>query len=260
MKQTNWKGCIGQLRTKQTAASGSKRRWPAAGRSRGERAFSPTQLRVPVVTPAASRPGRKHNQHVDFELGLYSFGWCTPLHCWGLAHCTQISESSAAGVCWQGGHTDSAPGTERTLQPHQDIHCTAAIASETRQTHSVHTTFELDHCQVTRRQSVQCGRPTTQKGEKYCHCSTVRDMPTPLDGLRVVELEGIGPAPLGCCILADFGASVVTVTRVVKGEHTLLHHWMTLTTTTHYTSSCHATATTTAALSHRSCHGALPPP
>ena len=44
----------------------------------------------------------------------------------------------------------------------------------------------------------------------------------PLTGVRVVELEGIGPAPLGCCILADFGADVVSVTRVVKGMSTQL--------------------------------------
>ena len=40
----------------------------------------------------------------------------------------------------------------------------------------------------------------------------------PLDGIRVLELEGIGPGPLGCCMLADFGADVVTVLRAAKGK------------------------------------------
>ena len=40
----------------------------------------------------------------------------------------------------------------------------------------------------------------------------------PLQGIKVLELEGIGPGPLGCCVLADFGADVVTVSRVSKGK------------------------------------------
>eukprot|EP00939_MAST-03C_sp_MAST-3C-sp1_P002128 g2128.t1 len=41
----------------------------------------------------------------------------------------------------------------------------------------------------------------------------------PLTGVRVLELEGIGPGPLGACMLADFGADVVTVSRVdMKGR------------------------------------------
>ncbi|MFD7011729.1 CaiB/BaiF CoA transferase family protein [Rhodococcus jostii] len=35
----------------------------------------------------------------------------------------------------------------------------------------------------------------------------------PLAGLRVVELAGIGPAPLACMILADLGADVIRVER-----------------------------------------------
>ena len=35
----------------------------------------------------------------------------------------------------------------------------------------------------------------------------------PLAGLRVVELAGIGPTPLACMILADFGADVIRVER-----------------------------------------------
>jgi alpha-methylacyl-CoA racemase len=43
-------------------------------------------------------------------------------------------------------------------------------------------------------------------------------MPYPLQGVKVLELEGIGPGPLGCCILADFGADVISVSRVSKGR------------------------------------------
>ena len=39
-----------------------------------------------------------------------------------------------------------------------------------------------------------------------------------LAGIKVLELEGIGPGPLAGCILADFGADVVTVCRAVKGK------------------------------------------
>ena len=43
-------------------------------------------------------------------------------------------------------------------------------------------------------------------------------MSYPLQGVKVLELEGIGPGPLGCCILADFGADVISVSRVSKGR------------------------------------------
>ena len=36
----------------------------------------------------------------------------------------------------------------------------------------------------------------------------------PLRGLRVIELAGIGPAPLACMLLADLGADVVRVDRL----------------------------------------------
>lgn len=39
-----------------------------------------------------------------------------------------------------------------------------------------------------------------------------------LAGVRVLELEGLGPAPLASCVLADFGADVVTIVRVVNGS------------------------------------------
>lgn len=40
----------------------------------------------------------------------------------------------------------------------------------------------------------------------------------PLKGVRVVELEGIGPGPLAACVLADFGSDVVSVCAVKKGK------------------------------------------
>lgn len=38
-----------------------------------------------------------------------------------------------------------------------------------------------------------------------------------LTGTRVLELEGIGPCPLAACMLADFGADVITVCRASNG-------------------------------------------
>jgi len=39
-----------------------------------------------------------------------------------------------------------------------------------------------------------------------------------LKGIRVLELEGIGPGPMAACILADFGADVVSISRVSNGK------------------------------------------
>ncbi len=39
-------------------------------------------------------------------------------------------------------------------------------------------------------------------------------MPGPLEGLRVVELAGIGPGPMACMMLADMGADVIKVDRL----------------------------------------------
>jgi len=39
-----------------------------------------------------------------------------------------------------------------------------------------------------------------------------------LSGVRVIELEGIGPCPLAACVLADFGADVITVCRAQGGH------------------------------------------
>src|SRR5437660_5043598 len=41
-----------------------------------------------------------------------------------------------------------------------------------------------------------------------------RRMAGPLSGLRVVELQGRGPAPFGTMVLADLGADVLTISRV----------------------------------------------
>src|SRR5262245_4448507 len=38
-------------------------------------------------------------------------------------------------------------------------------------------------------------------------------MPGPLEGVKVVELSGLGPAPFGAMLLADMGADVVCVDR-----------------------------------------------
>jgi alpha-methylacyl-CoA racemase len=38
----------------------------------------------------------------------------------------------------------------------------------------------------------------------------------PLQGIRVLELAGIGPAPFGCMLLADLGAEVVRVERAMS--------------------------------------------
>jgi alpha-methylacyl-CoA racemase len=38
-------------------------------------------------------------------------------------------------------------------------------------------------------------------------------MPGPLDGIRIIELAGIGPAPFGCMVLSDLGAEVVRIDR-----------------------------------------------
>ena len=35
----------------------------------------------------------------------------------------------------------------------------------------------------------------------------------PLDGIRIVEIEGIGPCPFGGMLLADLGAEVIRVGR-----------------------------------------------
>jgi alpha-methylacyl-CoA racemase len=41
----------------------------------------------------------------------------------------------------------------------------------------------------------------------------------PLDGLRVLELGGIGPTPFSVMLLADLGAEVVRIDRVGEGQH-----------------------------------------
>ena len=50
---------------------------------------------------------------------------------------------------------------------------------------------------------------TTRKGTPV----TTSSPSGPLAGIRVVELNGIGPGPHACMMLADLGADVVTVMR-----------------------------------------------
>ncbi len=38
-------------------------------------------------------------------------------------------------------------------------------------------------------------------------------MPGPLDGIKIIELAGLGPCPFGAMVLADMGAQVITVVR-----------------------------------------------
>ena len=38
-------------------------------------------------------------------------------------------------------------------------------------------------------------------------------MTGPLDGIRVIELASLAPAPFGCMVLADLGADVILVDR-----------------------------------------------
>ncbi|MHB8068423.1 MAG: CoA transferase [Desulfobaccales bacterium] len=39
----------------------------------------------------------------------------------------------------------------------------------------------------------------------------------PLDGIKVIEMAGLAPAPYCGMLLADFGADVVVVDRLSKG-------------------------------------------
>ena len=42
----------------------------------------------------------------------------------------------------------------------------------------------------------------------------------PLQGVRVVEIASLAPAPFGCMILSDLGASVIQVDRVgARSQH-----------------------------------------
>lgn len=45
----------------------------------------------------------------------------------------------------------------------------------------------------------------------------------PLDGIKVIEMAGLAPTPYCGMILADFGADVVTVDRLSKGEPEVLY-------------------------------------
>ncbi len=49
----------------------------------------------------------------------------------------------------------------------------------------------------------------------------VSSSPKPLAGIRVIELAGLGPAPLACTMLADMGCDVVRVERVSQSSNSL---------------------------------------
>ncbi|MEM6621299.1 MAG: CaiB/BaiF CoA-transferase family protein [Pseudomonadota bacterium] len=49
-------------------------------------------------------------------------------------------------------------------------------------------------------------------------------MPGPLDGIRVVEFEGIGPAPYCGMLLADLGAEVVRIARPAVDRGPMIQH------------------------------------
>jgi alpha-methylacyl-CoA racemase len=53
------------------------------------------------------------------------------------------------------------------------------------------------------------------------HPGGVTESTGPLAGIHVVELAGLGPAPFASMLLADLGADVVRVDRVVPGGHQL---------------------------------------
>lgn len=38
-------------------------------------------------------------------------------------------------------------------------------------------------------------------------------MPGPLQGVRIIEIEGIGPVPFAAMMLADHGAEVIRIAR-----------------------------------------------
>src|SRR5262245_52295966 len=40
----------------------------------------------------------------------------------------------------------------------------------------------------------------------------------PLTGIRIVELGGIGPAPFCCMLLADLGADILRIDRIVASD------------------------------------------
>jgi len=55
------------------------------------------------------------------------------------------------------------------------------------------------------------------------HCLTyavgMTPEPPPLEGVRVLELAGLGPAPFAAMLLADLGADALTVRRPGEGDH-----------------------------------------
>ncbi len=50
---------------------------------------------------------------------------------------------------------------------------------------------------------------------------SVSESPGPLEGIRVVELAGIGPAPLACTMLAEMGCEVIRIERISQSANSL---------------------------------------
>ena len=46
-------------------------------------------------------------------------------------------------------------------------------------------------------------------------------MPGPLEGIRVIEISAIGPAPFAGMYLSDLGAEVIRIGRVVQNRNPL---------------------------------------
>ncbi|MBB5684408.1 CaiB/BaiF CoA transferase family protein [Sphingobium boeckii] len=46
-------------------------------------------------------------------------------------------------------------------------------------------------------------------------------MAGPLEGIRIIEMAGIGPGPFACMMLADHGAEVIRIDRLAKNIHFL---------------------------------------
>jgi alpha-methylacyl-CoA racemase len=49
------------------------------------------------------------------------------------------------------------------------------------------------------------------------HDPAVTDRSGPLNGIKILELAGIGPAPFTCMMLADAGAQVLRLERAAPG-------------------------------------------
>src|SRR5690348_7227696 len=58
--------------------------------------------------------------------------------------------------------------------------------------------------------------PAPQFAGRNGHSKEGTAMPGPLDGVRVLEMAGLGATPFGVMLLADLGADVVRIDRPAK--------------------------------------------